>query len=272
MASAIMADSWNELKLEDCIEKRATLGSSSKQGACQPLGIETETSHDERELAPLWHTAALIAVMLAVAAVGTLLQHAGVPELASPASKASGARIFSQYLPLLLVNGLLVLYVARLFRPRNVLRHLLGRCWRGPEAALLDLLCASLALGAIVAIEALTAPLFLGRNAAVSALLPSTGAERLTWILVAATVGFCEEVVYRGYLQTQLSAFTRNPLLGLLLQAALFGLAHLEQGGGAAWRIAVYGLILGALVRYRGSLLPAVVCHIAIDLASGLMG
>jgi membrane protease YdiL (CAAX protease family) len=236
------------------------------------VGIETKPSPDARVLAPLWHTAALIGVMLAVVTVGTWLQHAGAPEIALPANKAEGARIWNQYLPLLLVNGLLVLYVARLFRPRNVLLDLMGRCWRGPQAALVDLLYASLALGAILAIERLTGPLFLGRNAAVSALLPGTEAERLTWLLVAASVGFCEEVVYRGYLQTQLSAFTESPLLGLLLQATLFGLAHLEQGAGAALRVTVYGLILGALVRYRGSLLPGMVCHVAIDLASGLLG
>jgi membrane protease YdiL (CAAX protease family) len=173
-------------------------------------------------------------------------------------------------LPLLLVNGLLVLYVARLFRPRSALRELIGRHWRGPAEAFSDLLYASLAFGLIVAIEVWTRPLLAGRNAAVSALLPSTEAERLTWLLVAASVGFCEEVVYRGYLQLQLSAFTRSALLGLVLQAALFALAHLEQGAEAALKIGVYGLILGALARYRGGLLPCIACHVGIDLASGL--
>ncbi|MEI9952556.1 MAG: CPBP family intramembrane glutamic endopeptidase [Pseudomonadota bacterium] len=226
-------------------------------------------------LAPLVHTAALVGLILAVAITGTLLQRAGAPEIeASSAAGASSAisRIWGQYLPLLLVNGLLVLYVARLFRARNVLSQLVGRRWRGPADALVDLLYASLAFALIVALDALTRPLFAGRNAAVSALLPSTEAERLTWLLVASSVGFCEEVVYRGYLQTQLSAFTRSALLGLLLQAALFGLAHLEQGAGAALRIAVYGLVFGALARHRGSLLPGIACHIGIDLASGLLG
>jgi membrane protease YdiL (CAAX protease family) len=238
------------------------------------LGVEIRPSATKRDapaLAPLGHTAALIAVMLAVAITGTLLQRAGAQATPMPAPARSDARIWSHYLPLLLVNGLLLLYVARLFRPRNVLAELVGPYWRGPLPALVDLLFASLALGLIVSIEALTGPLLSGRNAAVSALLPSTEAERLTWLLVAASVGFCEEVVFRGYLQPQLSAFTRSASLGVVLQAALFGLAHLEQGAGAALRIGVYGLILGALVRYRGSLLPSIVCHIGIDLASGLL-
>ena len=239
------------------------------------LGLETKSRSVARvtpPLASLGHTAALVGVMLAVAITGTLLQHSGVPP-ASPATGASSVatRIGARYLPLLLVNGLLVLYVARLFRPKNVLSQLLGRGFSGPADALVDLLYASLTFALIVAIEALSRPLFAGRNAAVTALLPSTEAERLTWVLVASMVGFCEEVVYRGYLQVQFSAFTRSALFGTVLQAALFGLAHLEQGAGAALKIAVYGLVLGALARRRGSLLPAIACHIGIDLASGLL-
>ena len=222
-------------------------------------------------LASLGHTAALVSVILAVALTGTLLSHAGAPMASFGAGSSSArTRIYTQYLPLLLVNGLLVLYVARLFRPRNVLLLLIGRSWRKPADVVVDLLFASLAAGLIVLFEALGGPLFAGQNAALPALLPSTEAERLTWLLVASAVGFCEEVVYRGYLQTQLGAFTRSAPLGSLLQALLFGLAHLEHGAGAALRIGVYGLVLGALAWRRGSLLPGVVCHIGIDLLSGL--
>ena len=225
-------------------------------------------------LAPLGHTAALVGLMLAVAITGTLLQLAGSPEPPATAglSSSSSGRIWGQYLPLLLVNGALVLYVARLFRTRNVLPQLLGRPWRSASEDLAVLLYDLLAFVLFVSLEALTRPWFAGRNAAVSALLPSTEAERLTWLLVASTVGVCEEIVFRGYLQAQLSAFTRSALLGVLLQALLFGGAHLEQGAGAALRIGAYGLILGALAQHRRSLLPGIVCHVAIDLVSGLLG
>jgi CAAX protease family protein len=236
------------------------------------LGTETKpyaAAPSSPALASLGHTAALVALMVAVAITGTLLQHSGAPAAAA-AIRASSSRIWGQYLPLLAVNALLVLYVARLFRPRNVLRELIGRTFGSAADVLLDLACAALFFALIVALEAHARSSFPGRNAAVAALLPSTGAERLTWALVAASVGFCEEVVYRGYLQTQISAFTRSALAGLVLQAALFGLGHLEQGLGAASRIGAYGLLLGALARSRGSLLPSIACHIGIDLASGL--
>jgi len=209
--------------------------------------------------------------MLAVAITGTVLQYVGEPGVAASGEATGRATgICARYLPLLLVNGLLVLYVTRLFRPRSVLLQLLGRRWRTPADVLVDLLYASLSFVIICGLEALTRPLFAGRNAAVSSLLPSTEAERLTWILVASCVGFCEEVVYRGYLCAQLGAFTKSPTLGVTLQALLFGISHLEQGVGAASRIAVYGLILGLLARRRASLLPGIICHIGIDLVSGL--
>jgi hypothetical protein len=47
---------------------------------------------------------------------------------------------------------------------------------------------------------------------------------------VAITAGICEEIVYRGYLQRQLSAFTGSLPIAVCLQAAIFGAAHLYQG------------------------------------------
>jgi membrane protease YdiL (CAAX protease family) len=219
-------------------------------------------------LAPRWHTAALIALLLAVALTGTLLQYSGAPHaVAGP----PGSRISTQYLPILLVNWGLFVYCVRVFRGRNALRALLGEGWRTTSRAGADLALAFAGFVVIVGLELSWSRLFpVGRNAALSTLLPCTGTERLTWLLVALSVGFCEEVVYRGYLQTQLTAFTRQPALGVLLQALLFGVAHLEQGPGAALRIAVYGLLLGIAARWRHSLLPCIACHISIDVAGGL--
>jgi len=239
------------------------------------LGIESDPQPDARvapPLASLGHTGALIGVMLAVAVTGTIMTQTGTnPELPQAHTGLPIARVWLQYLPLLSVSALLVSYVARLFRPRNVLPELLGRLWRGPTDLLVDVLYALLTFTLIVVLETLMRPLFAGRNAAVSPLLPSTEAERLTWWLVASVVGFCEEVVYRGYLQTQLSAFTRSSAWGILLQALLFGLAHLDQGAGSALRIGGYGLLLGILARQRASLLPGIVCHVGLDLAAGLL-
>ena len=229
---------------------------------------ETELGVQERALAPRWHSALLIGLMLAVAISGTLLQRHGPSPGATTA--AAGSRVLSQYLPILSVNWGLVWYVSRLFRPRNVLPDLLGPRWRSWRRAAVDLALALAVCLLILLLNVLYARCFgAGRSAAVSALLPSTGAERLIWVLVAVSVGFCEEVVFRGYLQIQLAAFTGSASVGIGLQAILFGIAHAEQGPAMALCIAGYGVIFGVLARVCGSLGPGIACHIAIDLLSG---
>ncbi len=222
-------------------------------------------------LAPRWHTALLVLLLLSVATCGTLLQHyAGS---GSVPAKPVNAGISSQYLPLLVVNAGLVLYTCRLFRASNALPSLLGERWHTLRRACTDLALALLACALIQVLETLAAHHFgAGRNAAVAALLPRTGAERLVWVLVASSVGFCEEVVYRGYLLTQLTAFTGSPHWGVLLQAVLFGIAHAEQGLASALRIAGYGLVFGILAQLRKSLLPGIISHVTIDLAAGFWG
>jgi len=228
--------------------------------------------HKHASLAPRWHTVALVTLQLAVALTGTVLQHYGAPtSSARAAPPATAARISTQYLPLLIVNWGLLAYCCRLFRGQNALPRLLGERWRGLWRACADLALALATAFVILALDLVSRQLLpMGRNAAIAGLLPSTGAERLVWIVVAVNVGFCEEVAYRGYLQTQLAAFTGRPAAGVALQAALFGIAHLEQGPIAALTIALSGLALGVLAHFRRSLLPGIACHIGIDLASGL--
>ena len=225
-------------------------------------------------LAPRWHTGALVSLLLAVALTGTLLQRYGASAGALRAPVvSSAARILSQYLPVLLVNAGLLVYCCWLFRAPHTLPALLGERWHPARRAAVDLALAVVSAVVICTLEHyLARPLALGmgRNAAIASLLPSTGAERLTWALVALCVGFCEEVVYRGYLQTQLAAFSGSVAWGVALQAVLFGLAHLEQGLAAALRIGFYGLLLGLLAHFRRSLLPGIVCHVGLDLLSGL--
>lgn len=224
----------------------------------------------EDELAPPWHTAALILLILGVATTGVMMGHRGTPiSVPSPA----GSRIATVYLPVLLMQWGLAAYVARVGRPRNAIPILLGKRWDSVRRATVDIGLAVLVGTFIVASELSWAHFQgAGRNAAVGALLPDTDVERAVWGLVATSVGFCEEVVYRGYLQTQLSAFTRSTTLASVLQATLFGIAHAEQGLAPAVRFAVYGIALTALVRTRRSLLPAIVCHVGIDLLAGFVG
>jgi membrane protease YdiL (CAAX protease family) len=219
-------------------------------------------------LAPRWHTALLVALYLSVAVVGSLLPDGGAAASALPGGHG---RVVARYLPLLLVQWGTLLYVARVGRPRSALRALLGAPWSTPRRAAADLALAAAAWAAIRATELAWARVAAGASApAVAALLPRTPAELLAWAIVSASVGFCEEVVFRGYLLAQFEAFLGRAWVAVALQAALFGLAHAEQGPAAAARAALYGLGLGALARWRGGLAPGIACHVATDLASGL--
>ncbi|MEO8875433.1 MAG: CPBP family intramembrane glutamic endopeptidase [Polyangiaceae bacterium] len=186
-------------------------------------------------------------------------------------AKAS-SRITAIYLPTLLVEWVLAIYAIRVGRGRNALGDLLGARWTTALRALEDLAIAFALLTFIEASEAIYASIsHASVNQAVLALLPHTAGERLMWVMLASSVGFCEEIVYRGYLLTQLTAFSGAPAVGILVQAMLFGLAHGQQGVVTALRFSIYGIAFGVVAWRRKSLLPGIACHIAIDLSSGLL-
>ena len=225
-------------------------------------------------LAPQWHTATLVALIVAVAATGMLLTaHGGPapgPVVAAPAREGSLAA--AVYLPALAVQWGLAFYVCRLGRAENAFRFLFGQRWGCLHRALGDVAIALALWSLIEAVEIGWSALASGGAvSSASAMLPRSPIERSVWVLVAVSVGICEELVYRGYLQTQLGAWTRRAAAGVVLQACLFGVAHLEQGPAAAARIALYGLALGAVARWRRSLAPSILCHVGTDLVSGLL-
>jgi membrane protease YdiL (CAAX protease family) len=225
-------------------------------------------------LAPRWHTALLIGVILAVAATGVLLAQATAPATQAATPARGGAAIATVYVPIVAVQWGLAFYVCRVGRAQSALGALLGKGWRTAGRAIGDVGLAALGWLSIEACEILwrAAARAVGSSSpSASAILPHAPPERLAWVVVAVSVGICEELVYRGYLQAQLAGLTRRRNLATAIQAALFGVAHLNQGGATAARLALYGLGLGALARWRRSLLPGILCHVWTDLASGLL-
>ena len=60
---------------------------------------------------------------------------------------------------------------------------------------------------------------------------PPTSPLAITlWLLLSASAGFCEEAIYRGYLQKAIRALTGSATFALLAQAFLFGIGHVYQG------------------------------------------
>jgi uncharacterized protein len=112
---------------------------------------------------------------------------------------------------------------------------------------------------------------FKGVSAAKN-LLPQSGIELAFWIPVAFTAGFCEELLFRGYLQRQFLALTANVPASIVLQALVFGVGHLYQGWKGVVVITAYGALFGILAAMRKSLRPGMIQHGAQDALSGIGG
>lgn len=227
-------------------------------------------------LAPKWHTALLVTGMSVLGLLGAWAsrQKLGADEATPLPPMGPAFRLFAVYLPMIVFQAAIVAYVARIGRGKSALRALLGRGWDSGRRAAGDVGLAVLGCALVIGGETLWARLAFthGRpTAAVAAVLPQTGVERVGWILVALSVGFAEELTYRGYLQTQLGAFTKSVPAGIVLAALLFGLVHGEQGLATAARFVVYGLGFGLLAHGRRSLVPGILCHALIDVAGGLL-
>ena len=104
----------------------------------------------------------------------------------------------------------------------------------------------------------------------IAPLIPHTPREIIFWILLSVTAGLCEEFVFRGYLQRQFTALTRNAAAGIALSALVFGMGHLYQGTQQMMIIALYGAMFGTLAFFRRSLRPGMMAHAWQDTLSGL--
>ena len=142
----------------------------------------------------------------------------------------------------------------------------------------------SLGLGAMVYVIGLTAiaavgaalyatPLFNQRNEAyVLAMLPHTSLEFCLWFCVSLTAGICEELIFRGYLLQQLTAWTRSSVAAILLAALLFGGVHLYEGLGAVLPLAALAVVYGFAVRqFGGDLRAVIVAHTLQDFLVGFL-
>lgn len=103
-------------------------------------------------------------------------------------------------------------------------------------------------------------------------IVPRGPLELAIWTAVAVTAGFVEEVVFRGYLQRQFTAWTRNHLAGIALSAIVFGAGHLYQGVASALLILVIGFGFSLTAYATRSLVPGVIAHAWEDLFSGIAG
>jgi len=227
---------------------------------------------DERRLiAPLWHTAVLIAVLLGLAAYGAFMQGQAP---AGPQLVERRGSALPLYASLIGAQWLLLRFVTAggLKRTGTRLRDLLGERWGTWKDVARDVGIALLVWAAWGVLE-MAAAKVLGPDSAkgISALLPRGPAEVAVWVLLSMTAGFCEETIFRGYLQQQFLALTGSAWLAVLIQAVIFGLSHGYQGLRNVITITIFGFLFGALALWRRSLKPGMILHAWTDIFSGIL-
>ena len=222
-------------------------------------------------VAPLWHTVVLILILMALALGGARLQHRAGP---APGIVQQHRGIVSLYVSLIVSEWALVYFVwaAGLRRSGTRMRDVIGGRWSSWKAVALDI---AIAVPFWIVWEATgrLAHRLLGPDQAktLDVVLPLGTLEIVLWVAVSISAGFCEEVVFRGYLQKQFRALTGSMALAVLLQGIVFGIGHSYQGLKQVVVITILGVLYGMLAAWCKSLRPGMLAHAWSDILGGIL-
>jgi uncharacterized protein len=216
-----------------------------------------------RAVAPAWHTAIVLLAMLGVSLAGALTGNL-------PGVRAHGRA--GSYVLIMMVEWATVAFIGYGVTLRGItMTDLVGGNWARPLAVLRDLAIAVgfLIISALV-INGLGYLLKAVPNQAIRNLLPQGPTEVVLYLALTLSAGFCEEVIFRGYLQRQFTALA-GASGGIALQGIAFGASHGYQGWKFMLIITVFGAMFGLLARWRSSLRPGMIAHFLQDGAGGLL-
>lgn len=239
--------------------------------ATTPAAITEPQSTRPAAIAARWHTIVLVAVLLLFS--------------------FSAAKRHKQFTA---EQGHIPLYVATMAwqyallgyvyfgvrRHGGRLRDLVGGRWNEFEDVLIDVgiaagywIVSAFVLAGLLYLLGFADPAKLQpARKVLEVLMPQNTVEMILWVAVSITAGFCEEIIFRGYLLRQFAAISGSMTLGVAAQALLFGLGHGYQGPERMFVIAVWGAMFGALALWRKSLRPGMMAHTFHDTLSGLAG
>lgn len=206
-------------------------------------------------LAPVWHTCALLAWLTVFAAVLAYLRVGTDHPRVGHILFCSTAILFEWGVFAFTIwraTPAFIDYVAQAFRNGR------GLLWDVAAALTLCL------------VSSLIAPLMvriLGTSgwASLEGMRPNNLIERAFWIATSISAGISEEIVFRGYLQKQLSGWTSYESVGILGQAAIFGLVHGYQGWKNMALVFILGAIFGTAVFLRRGLRANMIAHAIMD-------
>jgi membrane protease YdiL (CAAX protease family) len=96
-------------------------------------------------------------------------------------------------------------------------------------------------------------------------LYPVTNKQQLMFIGVTITVGICEEIIFRGFLQHYAVSLGISEIVAFVIVSVIFGAGHFMQGLSGVISSTIFGLIMGYLYFTTGSLHVPIFIHILYD-------
>jgi CAAX protease family protein len=236
-----------------------------------PQSTSGQTYEQGGLLAPWWHTALMVLMIIGLSVAGVRRLHSFGDQPLHLVANYSLTIAYEWALAGLAVWGI---------RMRKVpLRQLLGERRPGVRAWLVDL---GIALGywavALILLALLGNALMRISGSHIDPqkigdvtqkLAPITGGEMVLFLVLSVSAGICEELVFRGYLQQQFARMGRRVWVGIALSALVFGGAHGYEGVAGMLLISAYGAMFGVLALLRRGLRTGMIAHAWHDSISG---
>src|SRR6202167_6868365 len=214
-----------------------------------PQAASGQTYKEGGLLAPWWHTALMVLLIIGLSVAGVRQLHnlGGQP-----------LRLVANYSLTIAYEWILAALALRGIHMRKVpLRQLLGelrpgaRGWWGDIGVALGYWAGALIVLAVLG-ETLVKisgshidPQKIGD--VTQKLAPVTGLEKMLFLVLSISAGFCEELVFRGYLQQQFARMGHRIWAGVALSALVFGGAHGYEGIAGMLVITAVGAMLCVL-------------------------
>ena len=234
----------------------------------EPLISDSSSEPDiarNTAVAPAWHTIAILVILFGFAL--NAARSGGLTPVGGGHSR------ITNYVAVIVLEWALVLFVRAGIKRRGLsLRDLIGGDWSRVSFVLRD---TAIAIGFLIAsaivVQAVGHVLKVAPTSGLRSAIPQTTSEVIVFLFTAFTAGFCEELLFRGYLQRQFAALTRNAVAAVVLQGVSFGVVHGYQGWKYMIVITVFGILFGLLAIWRRSLRPGMVAHFLQDGVGGLV-
>jgi membrane protease YdiL (CAAX protease family) len=241
---------------------RVFLDFDSRERNCtmQHSTVSIDAEQTRELVASYWHSLGFLGIVAIFVIAGFAAQHR---QVAGGGLVETHAHVIPIYLSATVMNWLLVLFVWKGIRGRGgSFGSLIGGRWANGREILGDLGIAVVFWGVLaVAAWGISGLLGQGHENTLDILLPRTVLEVVVWIVTSASAGFCEEFVFRGYVQRQFLALSQSTWVAVTGQGLVFGVMHAYQGWRPVVLISVIGMLFGGLAVWRKTLRVGMVAH-----------